>query len=52
MTGANHGDGGWFGYRRDRLMGDVVSLGFTSVILFWLCVLTVAAGLWLGLAIS
>jgi hypothetical protein len=52
MTGANHGDGGGFGYRRDRLMGDVVSLGLAPVILFWLCVVAVGAGLCLGLAIG
>jgi hypothetical protein len=52
MTGANHGDGSGFGHRRICLMGDVAPLGLTSVILFWLCVVAVGAGLCLGLAIG
>jgi hypothetical protein len=44
--------GSGYGHRRPRLVGDVVSLGYTTLILFWIIVFTVLMGLMIGLAIG
>jgi hypothetical protein len=41
-----------FGYRRGERVGDVVSLGSTTVILAVVCFFTLLAGLILGLFVA
>ena len=51
---AAHGndDDSGFGHRRASVVGEVVSLGSTALILFWICVIAVLAGFLLGLFVS
>jgi hypothetical protein len=44
--------GSGYGHRRPSLMGDVVSLGPTTLILFWIIVFTVLMGLMIGLYVG
>jgi hypothetical protein len=50
--GSDLRSGSGFGHRRPRLMGDVVSLGYTTLILFWIIVFTVLMGLMIGLYVG
>jgi hypothetical protein len=44
--------GSGYGHRRPCLVGDVVSLGSATLIIFWVCLLTILAGLALGLYVG